>query len=85
MVIDKKSGGDITRTVLLQVISDQEQNAAAILSEHFLAQVIRCHGRADPLLLANRLDETLRRYLTELNGVSSADTINPLTAGPQMP
>jgi polyhydroxyalkanoate synthesis repressor PhaR len=84
VVIDKKTGGDITRTVLLQVISDQEQHCDSVLSASFLAQIIRCHGQTDPQSLASQLENTLRRYLYELKGVSAPDSINPLTSGPQM-
>ncbi len=85
VVIDKKTGADITRSVLLQVISDQEQHSESVLSEAFLAQVIRCHGQTDPQSLASQLENTLRRYLAELKGLSGRSSINPLTSGPQMP
>jgi polyhydroxyalkanoate synthesis repressor PhaR len=84
VVIDKKTGADITRAVLLQVISDQEQNSEPLLSEDFLAQVIRCHGQTDPQTLARQLENTLRRYLSELKGFSGSHQIDPLTSGPQM-
>lgn len=84
VVIDKKTGNDITRAVLLQVISDQEQNSEPLLSEDFLAQVIRCHGQTDPQMLASQLEIALRRYLSELKGFSGSPQIDPLTSGPQM-
>ena len=85
VVIDKKSERDITRSVLLQVISELEKDAESVLSRQFLAQVIRCQGHTTPVTLASRLEDTLRRYLADLKEFSSADTINPLTSGPQMP
>ena len=48
VVIDKKSGDDITRTILLQVISEQEQQGEAIMSRDFLSQVIRSYGKVMP-------------------------------------
>ena len=45
-VIDKKSGEDITRTILLQVISEQEQSGEPIMSRDFLSQIIR-HNKND--------------------------------------
>ncbi len=84
VVIDKKTGRDITRAVLLQVISEQEQNSEPLLSEDFLAQVIRCHGQTDPQMLASELENTLRRYLYELKDFSGPRQIDPLTSGPQM-
>ena len=38
VVIDKKSERDITRSVLLQVISELEKDAESVLSQQFLAQ-----------------------------------------------
>ena len=60
VVVDKRSGDDITRSILLQVISDEEQHCSAILSVGFLAQVIRCRGVARPELIASQLDRCLR-------------------------
>lgn len=48
VVIDKKTGQNITRTILLQVIIEREQHGEAIMSEDFLAQVIRAHGKMVP-------------------------------------
>jgi polyhydroxyalkanoate synthesis repressor PhaR len=84
-VIDKKTGSDITRSVLLQVISEQEQDQEHVFSEEFLAQVIRCHGHSDPGSLAHRLEDALRRYLTESHSFSSTEATKSLTAGPLMP
>ena len=48
VVIDKKSGDDITRSILLQVISEQELQGEAIMSQDFLSQVIRSYGKVMP-------------------------------------
>lgn len=57
VVIDKKSGDDITRSILLQVISEQEQQGEPTMSEAFLSQVIRSCGALTPGLMATGLDE----------------------------
>src|SRR5436190_13978658 len=44
LVIDKKTQDDITRTILLQVIAEQEHRSDPLLSREFLAQVIRSYG-----------------------------------------
>ncbi|MEE8107745.1 MAG: polyhydroxyalkanoate synthesis repressor PhaR, partial [Gammaproteobacteria bacterium] len=44
VVIDKKSQEDITRSILLQVIADQEGHGEPVMSQDFLAQVIRSYG-----------------------------------------
>ncbi len=58
-VIDKKSGDDITRSILLQVISEQEQQGDPIMSKAFLAHIIRAYGSAAPEFLARHLEETI--------------------------
>ncbi len=63
MVVDKKTDSDITRSILLQVISDEEHNGEAILSEAFLAQIIRCYGNGGPGLVSRHLELSLRDFL----------------------
>lgn len=64
-VIDKKSGEDITRIVLLQVISEQEQQCEAIMSQDFLSQVIRSYGDAVSGFIANYLEQSLRLFMNQ--------------------
>ena len=90
VVIDKKSEKDITRSILLQVISDQEQNGDAIMSQDFLAQIIRCYGNVVPGIIASHLEQGLRQFIAqpqnlrndELVGELPAATKNSLTSGP---
>jgi len=65
VVIDKKTGADITGCTLLQVICEQEQGGNAILSDSFLAQVIRAHDNSAADILADHLQESLELFLTE--------------------
>jgi polyhydroxyalkanoate synthesis repressor PhaR len=65
VVIDKKSGDDITRSILLQVISDQEQHGESIMSQDFLSQVIRSYGSAMPSFIANYLEQSLKLFMTQ--------------------
>ncbi len=44
VVVDKKTNAEITRSILLQVISEQEHQADPILTQEFMIQVIRCYG-----------------------------------------
>ena len=61
VVTDKKSQQDITRSILLQVIAEQEQGQA-ILSREFLSQVIRSHGQAAKEVLGSYLEQSLRLF-----------------------
>ncbi|HUN26256.1 MAG TPA: polyhydroxyalkanoate synthesis repressor PhaR [Steroidobacteraceae bacterium] len=44
IVIDKKSQGDITSSILLQVIAEQEHGGEPLMSRDFLSQLIRSYG-----------------------------------------
>jgi len=54
-VVEDKSGEDITRLILLQVIAEQEQFGRPILSTPLLESIIRFYG--------NGLHEYMGRYL----------------------
>jgi polyhydroxyalkanoate synthesis repressor PhaR len=64
-VIDKKSGVDITRTILLQVISEQEQQGDAIMSEDFLAQIIRAYGSVVPDFVTKYLEQSMTLFMQQ--------------------
>ena len=65
VVIDKKSGEDITRTILLQVITEQEQQGEAVMSQDFLSQVIRSYGKVVPSSAANYLEQSMKLFMTQ--------------------
>ena len=44
-IVDDKSGDDLTRAVLLQVISEQEQFGTPVLSTELLEAIIRLNSR----------------------------------------
>ena len=84
-VIDKKSGEDITRTILLQVISEQEQQGDAIMSEDFLAQIIRAYGSVVPEFVTKYLEQSMtlfmqqQKHLTgQLQSVVGTDPISAM-------
>jgi len=59
-VIDDKSGDDLTRSILLQIISNQEQFGTPVLSTQLLEAVIRFYG--------NPIQEMLTKYLEQSIG-----------------
>lgn len=63
-VVDAASGADITRSVLSQIVLQQEENGQGILPKRFLEQLIRHRNRSVKDLLAKTLpmavDATLR-------------------------
>src|SRR5690349_21495246 len=60
VVIDKKSQEDITRTILLQVISEQEHAGEPLMSQDFLSHVIRSYGGAMQSLVGSYLEQSLK-------------------------
>lgn len=46
VVRDAKTGNDLTRTVLMQIIAEYEENGLPMLSTSFLSQLIRYYGDA---------------------------------------
>jgi len=64
-VIDKRSQQDITRPVLLQVIAELEQRSGTVLSQDFLAQLIRSHDAGLEGMLSTYLEQSLRLFLNE--------------------
>ena len=63
-VIDKRSQQDITRPVLLQVIAELEQRNGTVLSQDFLAQLIRSHDAGLEGVLSTYLEQSLRLFLS---------------------
>lgn len=64
-VIDKKSGDDITRTILLQVISEQEARGEPVMSTDFLSQVIRAYETVLPGFMARYLEQSLKLFMSQ--------------------
>lgn len=65
VVIDKKTGDDITRSILLQVISEQEQSGDPIMSREFLSHVIRSYGGAMQGFVGSYLDQSIKMFMSQ--------------------
>jgi len=62
VVIDKKSQEDITRSILLQVIAEQEHGGEALMSRDFLSQVIRSYGAGVRTAMGSYLEQSLKLF-----------------------
>ncbi|GAC1306902.1 MAG: hypothetical protein NVSMB10_12030 [Steroidobacteraceae bacterium] len=62
VVVDKKNNADITRTILLQVIADQEHLTAPILSQEFMVSVIQAYEGPSASLVGEHLDQAMRDF-----------------------
>ncbi len=65
VVIDKKTQEDITRSILLQVISEQEHQGEPLMSQDFLAQIIRSYGGAMQGVVGSYLEQSLKLFSTQ--------------------
>jgi polyhydroxyalkanoate synthesis repressor PhaR len=85
VVIDKKSQEDITRSILLQVIAEQEHGIDPVMSRDFLSQVIRSYGGQLQGMLSSYLEQSiklfnsqqreLREKVKAVVGVDPVDTV----------
>ncbi|MCA9098307.1 MAG: substrate-binding domain-containing protein [Planctomycetaceae bacterium] len=58
-VVDEKSGEDLTRAVLLQIVSEQEHFGSPVLSIDLLEAIIRFYGNPAQELLTRYLEQSL--------------------------
>nr|WP_058836491.1 polyhydroxyalkanoate synthesis repressor PhaR [Luteimonas abyssi] len=64
-VRDAKSGNDLTRQVLLQIISEHEQDGQPILSTQLLSHIIRFYGDSLQGFMATYLERSMESFLEQ--------------------
>ena len=60
-VVDAKSGDDITRSVLAQIIMDEESRGATMLPVNFLRQLISLYGDSMEAVVPHYLEASLEQ------------------------
>jgi polyhydroxyalkanoate synthesis repressor PhaR len=70
-VVDDKSGQDLTRSVLLQIIAEQEQFGAPVLGSELLEMIIRFYGRPAQALLSRYLEQAFTAMLRQQETMQS--------------
>ena len=65
VVIDDTSGDDITRSVMLQIITEQEQGGRPILSADMLKYIIRFYGNPMQDFMARYLEQSLETFMNQ--------------------
>lgn len=65
VVVDKKDNADITRSILLQVIAEQEHLADPILTRDFMVNVIRSYGSTLQTLVSGHLEQSLKLFMSQ--------------------
>ena len=64
VVIDKKSQNDITRSILLQVIADQE-HSEPVMSRDFLSHIIRTYGSSLHSMIGSYLEQSVKLFVAQ--------------------
>ena len=64
-VRDAKTGDDLTRTVLLQIIAEQEQDGEPVLSTQLLSQIIRFYGDSLQGFMGNYLERSMQLFMEQ--------------------
>jgi len=87
VVIDKKSQDDITRSILLQVISEQEHQGEPLMSQDFLSQIIRSYGSTMQGIVGSYLEQSLKLLSTQqqqmresMRGVMGAEAFDSIAS-----
>jgi polyhydroxyalkanoate synthesis repressor PhaR len=61
-VVDAKSGENLTRNILLQIILDEEACGAPLFNAEVLAQIIRLYGNTMQGMLGNYLESNIKAF-----------------------
>lgn len=62
-VVDAKSGEDLTRSILLQIILEEESGGVPMFSSNMLAQVIRFYGHAMQGIMGSYLEKNIQAFM----------------------
>lgn len=82
-VQDSKTGKDLTRNILLQIISEQEGEGAGMLTNQVLQQLIRFYGDSMSGMMGQYLEQSIGVFLSQQDRIraqmeSMIDATNPL-------
>jgi len=62
-VVDAKTGDDLTRSILLQIILEEESGGVPMFSSTMLAQVIRFYGHAMQGIMGSYLEKNIQAFM----------------------
>ena len=64
-VLDAKTGDDLTRQVLLQIIAEHEQDGQPMLSTQLLSQIIRFYGDSLQGFMGSYLERSMQAFMDQ--------------------
>ncbi len=62
-VIDAKTGDELSRTILLQIILEEEAGGMPMFSSEMLAQMIRFYGSAQQTIMGSYIEQNVKAFL----------------------
>jgi polyhydroxyalkanoate synthesis repressor PhaR len=77
-VVDAKSGEDITRSVLTQIIVDEEARGSTMLPVNFLKQIIGLYGNSMQTMVPGYLEAAMDAFKRNQNAMRDAFGTNVL-------
>jgi polyhydroxyalkanoate synthesis repressor PhaR len=84
VVVDAKTGEDLTRSILLQIILEEEAGGQPMFSSVALAQIIRYYGHAMQGMMGNYLEKNIQAFIDIQNkltenskGLYEGKTLSP--------
>jgi polyhydroxyalkanoate synthesis repressor PhaR len=85
-VRDAKTGEDLTRSILLQIILEEETGGVPIFSAQMLAQIIRFYGHAMQGMMGSYLEKNLQTFTDIQNRLAdqSKGLYDPANQSPEM-
>ena len=85
-VRDAKSGDDLTRSILLQIILEEESGGVPMFSTQMLSQIIRFYGHAMQGLMGTYLEKNLQAFVDMQSRLmdSSRGLVDPKAFTPEM-
>jgi polyhydroxyalkanoate synthesis repressor PhaR len=71
-VVDAKTNEDLTRSILLQIILEEEANGVPMFSSSVLSQIIRYYGHAMQGMMGSYLEKNVQAFTDIQNKFTSA-------------
>jgi len=80
IVKDVKTEEDLTRNILLQIISEQEHDGEPFFSTELLIQIIRSYGDSLQSMAGDYIEKSMQLFVEQQKQFQEAMSSNPLTA-----
>lgn len=79
-VVDTNTNEDLTRSILLQIMLDEESGGEPLFSAKMLSQIIRFYGGTVQGILARYLEESLSMFVQQQDQLNNSVGTDPVKA-----